>query len=95
MAGFDIRQIHRSLDARERQTGEARVQASKGSTGAVQAAGAYTEPLGARLGRTVGAEGLPALVAIGASALAAGDPELIQISGDVQGRLEIHLAETV
>jgi hypothetical protein len=43
VAGFDIRQIHRSLDARERPTGEARVQASKGSTGAVQAAGAYTE----------------------------------------------------
>jgi hypothetical protein len=43
ICGFDIRQIHRSLDARERQTGEARVQASNDSTGAVQSAGAYTE----------------------------------------------------
>src|SRR3982074_2329157 len=30
------------------------------------------------LGRKVGAEGLPLLVAIGASALAAGDPDLVQ-----------------
>jgi hypothetical protein len=30
MHGFDKRQIHRSLDARERQTGEAKVEANEG-----------------------------------------------------------------
>src|SRR5439155_5393611 len=44
--------------------------------------------------RTVGAEGLPVLVAIGASAGAAGDSHLVQVSGDPQGRREIHVTET-
>src|SRR5438128_770248 len=46
------------------------------------------------LGRKVEAEDLPAFVAIGASALAARDPDLAQVSEDGQGRLGIHFAET-
>jgi len=44
--------------------------------------------------RTVGAEGLPVLVAIGASAGAAGDSHLVQVSGDPQRRRGIHVTET-
>src|SRR5882724_10591416 len=47
------------------------------------------------LGRSIGAEGLPALVAIGASAVAAGNPDLVQVSRDRPSRLGIHFAETV
>src|SRR6266700_3216588 len=47
------------------------------------------------LGRPVGAEGLPLLVAVSAGAEAAGDLDLAQVSGDSPGWLTINLAETV
>jgi hypothetical protein len=48
-----------------------------------------------RLGGTVGAEGLPLLVAVGASAEAARDLDLAQVSGDSFGWLTVHVTETV
>ena len=48
-----------------------------------------------RLGGKVGAEGLPLLVAVGAGAEAAGDLDLVQVSGDSLLRLAIDFAETV
>ena len=47
------------------------------------------------LGREVGAEGLPVLVAIGACSVAARDSHLVQVSGDSLSRLAINFAETV
>jgi hypothetical protein len=48
-----------------------------------------------RLEGKVGAEGLLLLVAVGAGAEAAGDLDLVQVSGDILLRLAIDFAETI
>ncbi len=82
-AAANARQIHQGLDARRRQP----VRPGAGGGSVAQ----ERRPV-RRLGRKVGAEGLPVLIAIGARVWPTGNPDIVQVSRD---RLGIHFAETV